>query len=226
MSAFTAFGDEATLSPVAGLRRRAALRGIWRRGVRQVEPLRVIAQGTTSRWSPAEAKVITFAYRRGLPVAMQQGHQIGYVMNSTNAPEMAGNIAAALRERVATITIDPSSPQISTWSGAKLFVLIDDYEMLATSAGNPLLQIVEFIPQARDIGLHIVLARSSGGAGRAAFDPLLQRMREMGTPGVLLSGAKDEGAILGSTRMEPMPPGRGRFVHRRFGANLVQTARL
>jgi S-DNA-T family DNA segregation ATPase FtsK/SpoIIIE len=188
--------------------------------------LRVIAQGITSRWTPAEAKVITFDYRRGLLGAMQQGHQIGYVMNSTNAPEMAGNIAAALRERVSKIIIDPTSPQISTWSGAKLFVLIDDYEMLATSAGNPLLQIVEFIPQARDIGLHIVLARSSGGAGRAAFDPLLQRMREMGTPGVLLSGAKDEGAILGSTRMEPMPPGRGRFVHRRFGANLVQTAKL
>jgi S-DNA-T family DNA segregation ATPase FtsK/SpoIIIE len=188
--------------------------------------LRVIAHGITTRWTPKEAKVITFDYRRGLLGAIQGGHQIGYVMNSTAAPEMAGNIAAALRERVGSITIDPSSPQVSTWGGPKLFLLIDDYEMLASAAGNPLAQIVEFIPQARDIGLHIVLARSAGGAGRASFDPLLQRMREMGTPGVLLSGAKDEGAILGSTRMEPFPPGRGRFVHRRTGANLVQTAKL
>ncbi len=188
--------------------------------------LRVIAAGIERRWTPQQAKVITFDYRRGLLGALQQGHQIGYVMNSTTAPEMAGNIAAALRERVGSITVDPTSPQISTWSGPKLFVLIDDYEMRASAAGNPLLQIVEFIPQARDIGLHIVLARSAGGAGRAAFDPLLQRIREMGTPGVLLSGPRDEGAILGSTRMEPFPPGRGRFVHRRYGANLVQTARL
>jgi S-DNA-T family DNA segregation ATPase FtsK/SpoIIIE len=42
---------------------------------------------------------------------------------------------------------------------------------------------------------------------------------------VLLSGSKDEGVILGSTRMEPLPPGRGRFVHRRLGAVLVQVAR-
>ena len=46
-----------------------------------------------------------------------------------------------------------------------------------------------------------------------------------GTPGLLLSGSRDEGAILASVKMEQLPAGRGRLVHRRLGSVLVQTAR-
>ena len=53
----------------------------------------------------------------------------------------------------------------------------------------------------------------------------MRGLRDMGTPGVLLSGSKDEGAVLGSVKMEPLPPGRGRLVHRRIGSMLIQTAR-
>jgi S-DNA-T family DNA segregation ATPase FtsK/SpoIIIE len=48
----------------------------------------------------------------------------------------------------------------------------------------------------------------------------------MGSPGVLLSGSRDEGAVLGSVKLEPLPVGRGRYVHRRTGATLIQTARI
>jgi S-DNA-T family DNA segregation ATPase FtsK/SpoIIIE len=58
------------------------------------------------------------------------------------------------------------------------------------------------------------------------FEPVLRRLREMASPGLLLSGSKDEGAVLGSVKMEPMIPGRGRLVHRKFGSRLVQTARV
>jgi S-DNA-T family DNA segregation ATPase FtsK/SpoIIIE len=85
--------------------------------------------------------------------------------------------------------------------------------------------LVEFLPQARDIGLHVILARSSGGVGQGMFEPVMRNLRDTGTPGILLSGSKDEGAVLGSVKMEPLPAGRGRLVHRRHGAVLVQTAR-
>ncbi|MGH8960632.1 MAG: hypothetical protein ACRDWT_05405 [Jatrophihabitantaceae bacterium] len=58
------------------------------------------------------------------------------------------------------------------------------------------------------------------------YEPMLRGLRELGTPGVLLSGSKDEGAVLGSVKMEKLPPGRGRLVHRRFGSKLIQTAHL
>ncbi len=56
------------------------------------------------------------------------------------------------------------------------------------------------------------------------YEPKLAGLRELGNPGVLLSGSKQEGAVLGSVEMEPLPAGRGRLVHRRFGAVLIETA--
>jgi DNA segregation ATPase FtsK/SpoIIIE, S-DNA-T family len=188
--------------------------------------LRVIARGITTRYTPTEAKIITFDYRRGLLGAITTPHQIGYVMTSAAAPDMVNNIGGALRERLAGIQIDPTSSEVPQWSGPKLFLLIDDYDLVGGAQGNPLLALTEFLPQARDIGLHVILSRAAGGAGRGMFDGVMQRIREMGSPGVLLSGSKDEGALLGSVKMEPLPPGRGRYVHRRTGAMLIQTAHL
>ena len=188
--------------------------------------LRVVARGITARYTPTEAKIITFDYRRGLLGAITTPHQIGYVMTSAAAPDMVNNIGGALRERLAGIQIDPTSSEVPQWSGPKLFLLIDDYDLVGGAQGNPLLALTEFLPQARDIGLHVILSRAAGGAGRGMFDGVMQRIREMGSPGVLLSGSKDEGALLGSVKMEPLPPGRGRYVHRRTGAMLIQTAHL
>ncbi len=187
--------------------------------------LRSIARGITTRWTPAEAKVITFDYRRGLLGAVGPDHQIGYVMNSVGAPDIVANIVAALRERLAGIQVDPAAGEVPTWSGPRLFLLLDDYDMIASSQGNPMHSLVEFLPQARDIGLHVILSRASGGAGQGMFEPVMRNLRDTGAPGILLSGSRDEGAVLGSVKMEPLPTGRGRLVHRRLGSVLVQTAR-
>jgi S-DNA-T family DNA segregation ATPase FtsK/SpoIIIE len=120
----------------------------------------------------------------------------------------------------------------SWWRGSDLFVVVDDYDLVAGAAGaaglagavNPLLALAEFLPQARDVGLHVILARSAGGAGRAMFDPVIQRLREMGSPGLIMSGNKDEGALLGGVRPSALPCGRGVLVTRRGGARLVQVA--
>jgi S-DNA-T family DNA segregation ATPase FtsK/SpoIIIE len=58
------------------------------------------------------------------------------------------------------------------------------------------------------------------------FEPVIQRLREMGTPGVIMSGNRDEGQLLGGVRPVPQPVGRGFFVERRSGSRLVQTALL
>jgi DNA segregation ATPase FtsK/SpoIIIE, S-DNA-T family len=72
----------------------------------------------------------------------------------------------------------------------------------------------------------VVVARRSGGAGRSLFDPVLGRMRELGAPGLVLSGSPDEGALVGSVRPAPEPPGRGTLVDRRRGVRRIQLAWL
>ena len=95
--------------------------------------------------------------------------------------------------------------------------MVDDYDLVATASGNPLSQLLEFLPFARDIGLHLIIARGSGGAGRALFEPVMQRLKELGAQGIVLSGDRDEGELLGNVRPQPMPPGRGVLVTRRRG---------
>ena len=110
----------------------------------------------------------------------------------------------------------------SWWKGSDLYLIVDDYDLVA-GATNPLLPIMDLLPQARDIGLHVVLARSAGGAGRAMFEPVVQRLREMGTPTLLMSASKDEGQLFG-VKPQALPAGRGYLVARRGAPRLVQTA--
>ena len=83
---------------------------------------------------------------------------------------------------------------------------------------------MQYLPQARDIGLHVVLTRASGGAGRGLYEPVVQRLRELGSPGVVMSGNKDEGVLLGTVKLGPLAPGRGTLVSRRNGSNFMQVA--
>ena len=85
--------------------------------------------------------------------------------------------------------------------------------------------LVDYLAQARDVGLHVLVARRAGGASRALFEPLLMGLKDLNTQGVLLSGDPQEGSLLGDHRPEPLPPGRGTLVMRNQGL-LVQGAGL
>jgi len=102
--------------------------------------------------------------------------------------------------------------------------VVDDYDLVATPGGNPLLPLLPLLAQAKDVGLHVLVARRAGGASRGVLEPLLLRLRELGTPGLLLSGDPQEGALLGSSRSSPQPPGRGILVRRHERPSLLQVA--
>ena len=48
--------------------------------------------------------------------------------------------------------------------GAEARVLVDDYDLIATAGGNPLLTLLPLLAQSQDIGLHVIIARRMGGA--------------------------------------------------------------
>ena len=109
-------------------------------------------------------------------------------------------------------------------TGKDVYVFVDDYDLVASPTMNPLGPLVELLPYARDVGLHVVIARHSGGAGRAMFDPVLQKLRDLNAAGLLLSGDREEGPLIGAARPSRQPAGRGQLVRRRGGVVLVQTA--
>ncbi len=187
--------------------------------------LDLIVRRVSTRLTPEEARIVVLDYRRSLLDSVPGSHLLGYAASSSPAEKLMADVSAALRKRLPGPDVRPEELRSrSWWTGPDLYVVVDDYELVATSTGNPLAAIADLIPQAADVGLHVVLARGFGGAGRAMYDPVIQRIRDMGNPGLIMSGSRDEGALWSGVRGEPMPAGRGQFISRRHGARLVQTA--
>ncbi|RJL30029.1 type VII secretion protein EccCa [Bailinhaonella thermotolerans] len=188
--------------------------------------LRLVSEGIAARHTPVEARLVVVDYRRSLLDAAYTEHRIGYAASQSAAESLMKDIRGALLERLPPADLTPDQLRSrSWWQGADLYIVVDDYDLVAT-AQNPLQPIVDLIPQARDIGLHLVLARAMGGVGRAMYDPVIQRLKDTATPALIMSGSKDEGALFGNVRATPLPPGRANFVDRRYGVRLVQTALL
>ncbi len=188
--------------------------------------LRLIAESVADRYTPDQARLIFIDYRRSLIDSSDSEHTIGYAASSAAAAPIINDVREAMTQRLPPPDLTPQQLRTrSWWKGSDLFLIIDDYDLVSGSA-NPLLALGDLVPQARDIGLHLIIARSAGGAGRALFEPVIQRVREMGSPGLIMSGSKDEGALIGSVKAQPQPPGRGFFVERRAGSQLVQVALL
>ncbi|HVD16258.1 MAG TPA: type VII secretion protein EccCb [Actinomycetota bacterium] len=173
---------------------------------------------------PERVRLAVVDYRRQLLDAVDEPYLLGYACTVESAAELARRLAGELAGRLRPADLSVSAlRQARTWSGPGLVLVVDDYDLVASAVANPLAGLVEVLAQGRDVGFHLVLARRVGGLARSAFEPMLQRLRELGPPGLVMSGDPDEGPLLGGRKAEPLPPGRGHLVHRR-AAVLVQTA--
>ncbi|MFC5184039.1 type VII secretion protein EccCa [Actinomadura harenae] len=186
--------------------------------------LRVLVDSICERYTPAEARIIMLDYRRALLDSAEREHVIGYAASSTAAAGLMKDTNGALVNRLPPSDLTPEQLRNrSWWSGSELFLIVDDYDLVATPSGNPLAALAELLPQARDIGMHLILSRTMGGSGRAMFDPVLQRLKDMASPALIMSGNKDEGNLF-DVRPQPLAKGRGTHVDRRAGKRLIQTA--
>jgi S-DNA-T family DNA segregation ATPase FtsK/SpoIIIE len=189
--------------------------------------LRGLALTISNRFTPEQARIVLVDYRRSLLGAVQSEHLIGYGTAAAPTQELIASVAGYMRRRLPGPDITPEQLRSgSWWAGPHCFVLVDDYDLVATGPNNPLLPLLEYLPQARDIGLHLVLTRRSGGASRAMYEPIIQRLRELSSAGMVMSGDREEGALLGNVRPSALPPGRGWLVTRREGSQLVQIAHV
>jgi DNA segregation ATPase FtsK/SpoIIIE, S-DNA-T family len=189
--------------------------------------LRAFAQAIVDRHDPEAARIIVVDYRRSLLGAITGQHLIGYGTSAAQTENVLAEVAQVMESRLPGPDVTPDQLRNrSWWRGPELYVLVDDYDLVAGSSDNPLMQLRDHLGQARDIGLHVIIARRSGGAGRALYEPVTMAIRELGTAGVVLSGDRDEGPLLGNVKPSQQPPGRGWLVSRREGARLVQLAWL
>ena len=163
--------------------------------------------------------------RRSLLGEVSDDYQLHYLTSATQAAPAIAELAAYLQQRLPGPDVTPDQLRNrSWWTGAEVFVVVDDYDLVATQSGSPLTPQVPLLAPARDVGLHLILARRSGGAARALYEPVVQSLRDLAMPGVLLSGSPDEGPLIGTAKPRTSVPGRAQLVTRDRGVEVVQTA--
>lgn len=187
--------------------------------------LRTIAHEVMRTHTPKQAQLFVVDVRRSLLGEVPAEYLTHYLTNREDANALFTELAQYLRGRLPgeDITAEELRNR-SWWQGADIWILVDDYDLVATSSGNPLAPLQPLMGQAADIGLHIVVARRSGGATRALYEQVLQTMIELGGTGVLLSGSPDEGQVIGRIKMRKAPPGRAQVVSRDQGLMAAQIA--
>ena len=172
-----------------------------------------------------KAKIFMVDYRRANLAQIPDTHMGAYLTNDKMATEQLSDLAEFLTTRIPGP--DVTAEQLrnrSWWTGSEVYVLVDDYDLVATSRSNPVRALAPLLAQAGDVGLHVIVARRTGGASRAMYDPVLQAFQDLGMTGILLSGDPNEGQLIGKVKPVKAVPGRARIVTRDEGLFVAQLA--
>ncbi len=189
--------------------------------------LRVVAKGITDRYTPAEARIMVVDYRRELVAAVPEEYRIGHAVSSDILKELIDGAAQAVRGRLPGEDVSPARMKLCDWwTGPRLFVLVDDYDMIGSGPmTQPFAPLLDQLALGWEVGLHIVAARSSAGAGRGLGEPMLRKLQELNTPALLMSCPPSEGFLFGSVKGRELIPGRALRIARRKSVQ-VQTPLL
>lgn len=187
--------------------------------------LRLLCRELIRERTADEVELELVDFRRALLGVVESDHLTGYAMSPASLASRLAVIISRLEARMPGENVTQHELRTrSWWSGPEIYLVIDDYDLAAGATGNPLTSLADFLPHAKDLGLHVVVARRSGGAARAMFDPVLARMRELGCMGVMMSASPDEGVLLGTVRPSALPPGRATLITRGGADQLIQVA--
>ncbi len=166
-------------------------------------------------------RMVVIDHRRAHLGRVDESLLAAYSATTTATAETLRDVVTTLSARLPGPDITPAQLAARDWwTGPDIHLVIDDLDLVAE---HDLARLTDLLPHARDIGLHLILARKAGGIGRALFAPFLSAVRDQ-TPAVLLLDAdRDEGAVLG-IRPVPQPPGRGTWQVRGETVGVCQVA--
>lgn len=214
--------EESRLRPVAvDFERHAHLVVLGDSECGKTAALRTLCREIVRTKRPEQAQLLIVDFRRSLLGLVESEHLRGYAMSPSALGERLPSLLDLLCRRMPPN--DATQTQLQTgswWSGPDIYVIVDDYDLVAGSAGNALAPILEYLPYARDLGLRLVVAQHSGGAERALFDPVLTGLRDVGCATLTMSGRP----AFGSHAPARLPAGRGILATRHGDERIVQVA--
>ena len=176
-----------------------------------------------SAFAREDARLVVIDQRRAHLGTLDQNMVAAYAATQSSAQETIVDTVRTLESRLPGPDITPAQLAARDWwQGPDIYLVIDDADLLSDIAVSPLL---ELFPHARDIGLHLVIARKSGGIGRALFGQFFSAVRDLQPALLLFDADRDEGTIFG---LKPchQPPGRGQWSIRGENLGVAQAVYL
>ncbi len=218
--------EEHRLRPLAiDFERHSHLLVLGDNGCGKTATVRTLCHEIVRTRTAAQAQLLIVDFRRTLLGIVESEHLRGYAMSPAALAVLLPGLLDVLRGRMPPS--DASQAELRggpRWSGPDLYVMVDDYDLVAAPAGNALMPIMEFLPYAKDLGLHLVVARRSRGVERALFEPLLAGLRDLGCMTLTMSGGPGDGVPFGSIQPVRLPSGRGLLSMNADGEHVVQVA--
>ncbi|MBV8787449.1 MAG: type VII secretion protein EccCb, partial [Mycobacterium sp.] len=214
--------EEHRLRPVAvAFERHAHLLILGESECGKTATLRTLCREIVRTKLPEQAQLFIVDFRRALLGVVESEHLRGYAPSPPALDSLLSSLADLLRRRMPPHDATQTQLQArSWWSGPDVYVMVDDYDLVTGPAGSALAPILEFLPYARDLGLHLIVAHRSGAAERALFDPILTSLRDIGCVTLTMSGRP----TFGSRDAARLPAGRGVLTARPGDEQLVQVA--
>ncbi|MGQ0777605.1 MAG: type VII secretion protein EccCa [Pseudonocardiales bacterium] len=184
-------------------------------GTGRTNLLRLVADALVQQYSPEELVFAVFDPRHGLADVVPESYNGGYAPNPALAQQLAVAVCKELAGR---------DPVGRGGSSPRIVLLIDDYDILAASATQPLSPFLPYLAAGRDLGLHVMLTRRVAGASRGLYEPFTLGVRESGCLALLMSGDRMEGQLFAGVRPTTLPVGRAQYIRPGQAVRTVQTA--
>jgi S-DNA-T family DNA segregation ATPase FtsK/SpoIIIE len=184
----------------------------------------------TRRYTPAQVRIAAIECRSTINLfdITKSEHYLTYasMRMPSSLKESVDCLIATFKERALSTSYTSIRELASarTWTGPHYFLFVDDYDAIVSPAGTPLAPLRDLIIQARDIGFHVVLARSVSGISSTSYEQVVKALREQGGPGLIMSGERQEGKLLHEQTATSLPPGRGYLVRKKYPPTQVQIA--
>jgi DNA segregation ATPase FtsK/SpoIIIE, S-DNA-T family len=175
--------------------------------------LDLLVRGLVARHTAEELVIALLEPRGRLAATIPADYLGGHAATGPRGRELAAAVAVELDKR-----------QAEGGAGPRIVVIADDLDILGAGGASPLEPLVPYLPQARDLGLHLVVTRPVAGSARALFEPALQTLKDLGATGVLFSGERSEGQLWPGTWAVPAIPGRARLLRRGEAPRQIQVA--
>ncbi|MFI6676961.1 type VII secretion protein EccCa [Kribbella sp. NPDC050470] len=183
--------------------------------------VRLVVQQLIERHASEQLVFAVMDPRRGLREFVPEAYVGGYAPTGRVAAGLAAGVSQELAKRMPD---DSGAIPEAGQGGPRIVVLADDYDLLTSGGQSPMDPFLPYVAAGRDIRLHFIVTRRASGASRQLYEPFLSAVMESGAAGLVLSGDRSEGQLFTGAYPGDYPPGRGLFVRRGDGPQLVQTA--